>query len=87
MYGWGVGMVGSLVITFLEFAGGRSPDVAWRMVLLAAAIVLLVYWVVWTVGLCRAAWHYDGPKPAAVLAVIGAALSWLAAALPLWLLA
>ena len=71
MYGWGVGMVGSLVITILEFAAGRSPGVAWRVAFLAAAIVLLVYWVVWTVGLCRAAWHYDGPKPAAILAVIG----------------
>lgn len=86
MYGWGVGMVGSFVIAFLEAAAGRSPGVAWRFTLLASAIVLSAYWVVWTVGLCRAAWHYDGPKPAAVLAVIGAVLSWVAGALPLLLL-
>ena len=86
LYGWGVGMAGGFFTLFLEDAARTLPGVGWRVALLTATIVLLVYWVVWTVGLCRAAWHYDGPKPAAVLAVIGAALSWVAGAMPLWLL-
>ena len=76
LFGWVVALVYVLGDLLLDELDRRSSGGAWGVAAIGAGVLYLMYHVVWTVGVWRAAWVYRGPVWLAVLAVLMTVASW-----------